>query len=59
MMTDKESIEDARHALNYFDNVAEFWWMYPPEIVIGALVAEIKELKEALNNDEALYGNSR
>lgn len=52
-MSEEETlIEDARHTIDCYIDATVAWRMYPPEIVIGALVAEIKELKEALRIDE-------
>lgn len=59
-MSEQESlIEDARHTIACYDDMTTVWFMYPPEIVIGALVAEIKEVREALGNGEALHGTAR
>jgi len=48
-MSEQEAlIEDARLTIECYDDMTTAGFMYPSEIVIGALVAEIKELKEAL-----------
>lgn len=52
MSEQEKLIADARDVIDCYDDMTTVWWMYPPEIVIGALVAEIKELKEALNNGD-------
>ena len=48
-MTEKESlINEARDDMRLYNDLTVIWYMYPPEIVIAALIEEVKELREAL-----------
>lgn len=52
-MSEQESlIESARSFIECYDDTSDMWDRYPHEIVIAALVAEIKELKEAIGNGD-------
>ena len=55
-MTDKQTVAEIRDDMKYYDTAQHIWHAYPQDLVIVALVNEIKELKEELRHVRAGKG---
>ena len=55
-MTEDEMVAEIRNDMKYYDTSRHVWYAYPHDMVIVALVNEIKELKEELRHVRAGKG---
>ena len=55
-MTEDEMVAEIRDDMKYYDTSRHVWHAYPHDLVIVALVNEIKELKEELEHVRAGKG---
>ena len=55
-MTEDEMVAEIRNDMKYYDTSRHVWYAYPHDMVIVALVNEIKELKEELEHVRAGKG---